>query len=141
MTTIAWRGEVLAADSALTHGTVRGIFNKTLRTRGAAYGFAGDVAAIKAASKMLLAGIPLDRIKVKGDFEALMLRPDGCYFTQKGSEPFLWPGEYWAIGSGAEVALGAMYAGLSARQAVEAAILHDSGSQGPVVWHRVRRRA
>lgn len=141
MTTVAWRGNVLAADSCLTHGTVQGKVEKTLRVRGAAYGFAGDVAAIAAVIKLLKAGTPLEKIKVRGEYECLILTPTGCYLAQKNMDPFRLEGDYWAIGSGAEIALGAMYAGSTARKAVEAAVEHDSGSQGPVIWYRIRGRA
>ena len=141
MTTIAWRGSVLATDSALTCGNMQGRFTKLLRQRGAAYGFCGDADAVSLVMGHLKdGGKPDEMKKLKGDIGVLILTPDGCYTCDRDMVPIRVEDEFWAIGSGAEYAMGAMAAGKSARQAVEIACKYDPNSNGPVKTATVRKR-
>lgn len=63
----------------------------------------------------------------------LIFTPDGdCIRIEGNYPPYTIRGEYFAFGTGDNVALGAMHAGATAEQAVEAAIVHDVLSNGPV---------
>lgn len=71
----------------------------------------------------------------KPDVRAILIDADGQAFLFEDS---VWPsgpiapGEFYAIGSGALTALGAMHMGATAEQAVEAAIRFDHHCGGPV---------
>lgn len=140
MTTVAWRGSVLASDSAVTQDNRQTSCTKMLRMPGVAYGFAGDLSEIWHFVEKVKAGTPLEKIKLKGEFECLMLRPDGCFFMSSDLRPSPVEGEYWAIGSGAEYALGAMFYGKTARQGVAAAIAHDPHTAGEIRAYRITQR-
>jgi ATP-dependent protease HslVU (ClpYQ) peptidase subunit len=141
MTTVAWRGEVLAADSALTCGNMQGKFTKILRKRGVAYGFCGDADAVHTVMGLLSGGAHHAELKrLKADLGILILTPEGCFLSDQDMQPLKLENEFWAIGSGAEYAMGAMAAGKSAAQAVEIACQFDPHSNGPVVTHKVRRK-
>ena len=63
----------------------------------------------------------------------LIFNPDGSCTRFEGNYPhYTVTGEYFAFGSGDAVALGALYMGATAQQAVEAAIEHDVLTNGPV---------
>lgn len=71
----------------------------------------------------------------KPDLRAILVEADGSVFLFEDS-PWasapMTPNAYVAIGSGSDVALGAMFAGATAERAVEAAIHFDRNSGGPV---------
>ncbi|UTU08031.1 putative NTN hydrolase domain protein [Caulobacter phage C1] len=63
----------------------------------------------------------------------MVFMPDGsCVRFDAGLPPYALQGPFFAIGSGSWVALGALEAGATAEQAVEAAIKWDVGTNGPV---------
>lgn len=63
----------------------------------------------------------------------LLFTPQGTCIRFEGNyPPYELTGEYFAIGSGDQVALGALYAGADAATAVRAAIEHDVLSNGRV---------
>lgn len=70
----------------------------------------------------------------KPDLRALVVRPNGDVFLYEDSP---WPSgpircDYYAIGSGSDFALGAIFMGADAVEAVRAACLFDTNSGGPV---------
>lgn len=71
----------------------------------------------------------------KPDLRAIIVRPDGQVFLCDDGLHFSGPIETsrYAIGSGAEFALGAMSMGADAVRAVEVACEHDFHSGGPVI--------
>lgn len=68
------------------------------------------------------------------DLRALLVKPDGTLWLADCSLVFSGPitAEFYAIGSGADFALGAMAIGADAERAVEAAISLDPHSGGPI---------
>lgn len=117
MTTIAVRAGVMASDSRATYeseagGHRVGPCTKLYRRAGAIIGTAGEVApalAFLAWYGKTVAKAPEFLRKGEGDFTAMVLRTDGAVLLYEGScyaEPY--PGEFWAIGSGAKAALGAL---------------------------------
>jgi hypothetical protein len=142
LTTIAWRGTEIAADSALSHGSTQGQAIKIVRTRYAAYGLAGEMHAIRQFIDKITSGEAPNKIKIRGDFECLMLTQDGCSLIQRCDYPIPLEGEFWAIGSGADYAIGAMAASkkITARKAVIIATQYDAFSRPPIQWARIQRR-
>ena len=66
------------------------------------------------------------------DFTALLLTPDGLFEAGKYCRPERVLNKFYAVGSGAKAAMGAMYAGCNARRAVEIACLVDPYSAPPI---------
>lgn len=67
------------------------------------------------------------------NIEALLVSPHGeVALLDSSAYPMKIRAKYFAIGSGEEVALGAMAMGASAEEAVRAAIKHTVGCSGPI---------
>ena len=117
MTTIAWDGKTLAVDSQFSEGAFKYYQNKMMTyTRGfwSSCGEAADDAIFQA----LLDGEKPLRKKIG--------KRSACLFTKDGEVWSIDPVGYvspapipYAIGSGAELAIGAMYAGQSAVDAIK----------------------
>lgn len=151
MTTIAFKDGIMASDSCWTdvngwHGTS---LTKVVRTSvGALLGGAGGVDA-RAMEKLL------DKVKTfsqmptvqeladtKTEYHGVIAFPNGDVaqiFCEYDKDSNAWSGGTWrvnrggtSVGSGSGVALGAMDAGKSAREAVEIACRRDPNSKGPV---------
>jgi len=139
MTTIAYRFNILAADSQISVDTEGGgsrkfkcekLYNKD----GAIIALAGDSTSGlifldwygtgKRPSSRLIDG--------DADFTALVLRRDGLFEYDKWCRGDKILEEFYAIGSGAKAALGAMHMGADAVRAVEIACLIDTYSSPPV---------
>lgn len=138
MTTIATDGRSMAAD---THSTSEGLIVnrsavKVTRAKdGSLVGVAGDCSAGALFRRWLDEGERQDSLpNFRGaeDFIAIVLRPDG---RLDAFDKALVAVEYElpaAVGSGGQLALGAMLAGRSPAQAVEIAAQRD-GPTGDVV--------
>lgn len=149
MTTIAVRAGVMASDSRATYESATGGHRvgpctKLYRKCGDILGTAGEVPPAlvfldwygKPASKA-----PEELRLGKAECTVLVLRKDGVVLLYEGScyaEPF--PGEFWAIGSGAKAALGALHMGATAEQAVRVAALIDPYTDDRIVTMRHRKR-
>ena len=164
MTTIAYRDGVLAADSGvfdvernLHEGATQKVF---ALTGGLLYAGAGDVddRAIRALLDNVRSPDQLpstaDLLAADTEISAIVVFPDGQVFTvmtscgdEDADNPHLdWCAEiipikapYVAIGSGKQIALGALWAGKSAIQAVESAIEHNVWTRGPVQSLRLKK--
>lgn len=151
MTTIAYRDGVMAADSRFTEdseagGTRLGRCEKLYRREHAIVGLAGESApglvfldwydkgaAIADRPELLVHG--------EADFSALVLRADGLYSYDKWCRGEKVLNKFWAIGSGAKAALGAMEHGASAAEAVKIACRIDPYSAPPVVQMTLAKSA
>lgn len=146
MTVIAYRDGVMAADTGGWRGNaVMPWFRKIARgPDGTLYGGAGSAARlcefISWVDDFCLGEMPLPRAEGDGrsDMSILIARPDGSLeiLSHEGRE-VLVDAPYAAIGSSAEVCLGAMYAGADPETAVAAALVHGCGAAGQI---RVVRR-
>lgn len=145
MTTIAYRDGVMAADSGAWHNSASHAWaNKLARgPDGTLFGCAGSAAEAEAFLCWVRAGYEGDMPKPRAkdeDSSFIVLRvPVGGpveLLTAFGTERYDAP--YFAIGSGAETALGALFVGASAERAIEAAKEHASGAFGEVrtISHR-----
>lgn len=146
MTTIAYRDGILAADSRVTYGEDSGarihsckkLYRKTV-TQGKK-SFDVIIATAGESSPGLLfvdwygsgKPIPDTFLHLGGDFLCLVLTPSGLfeYDVYCRGEPV--SDDFYAIGSGAKAALGAMHCGKSAIEAVRIAARIDPYTGGRI---------
>ena len=139
MTTIAYRDGVLAVDTAITsdNGVCRGRVSKLRRTpSGLLFAICGQAGLSDVFSRWLEDGAdPLQRptLNDKSDFAALVVFSDSrvAAFSERFVAQFLIA-DFHAMGSGNELALGAMAMGASAEEAVRVACRFDVWSREPV---------
>lgn len=156
MTTIAVRCGIMAADSCETfesedaaYGTHQNTCQKMLRVGKLVIGLQGEStpgmvwwnwfrsAHQNVLDSGILHGMPrsiVDRfIEAEVEFTAVVLAPNGLVFEyDKWGIPVPVTAEFYAVGSGAKAALGAMHAGASAEMAILAACQVDPYTRGPV---------
>jgi hypothetical protein len=144
LTTIAYRDGILAADSLVTSDGIRTSTIVKLARRekdGTLFGACGRASLIRAAREWFLRGEPPeDRIKIKdNEAQFIIVRPNNDVETwdESGSSDDAAP--FHALGSGRDIALGAMAAGASAIEAVRIAAKFDTGTGGPI--RHVARKA
>ncbi len=140
MTTIVFRDGALAADSRAYSGDKIGIGSKTKIHRledGSLVGCATtEVGFSERFVAWLKAGKPDDFVVPNEiDFQALHVQPDGGVFYYHNSYFPTGPleAEFFAIGSGAQFALGAMQMGAGAIVALEVACELDLWSDLPLM--------
>ena len=141
MTTIAWDGVDLAADRRVSYGTMSDAnTTKISKTKKGLCGAAGNTAMCAAFRRWFESGEKGDPPVLAKDGEsatACIIRPDGSRFMY---DAFGWyevdPGPF-ALGSGWEVAMGALRNGASAPSAVKIASSIDgaTGLQVDVLYH------
>ena len=137
MTVIAIKDGVLACDSGIFAGGVYvGSVTKAARmSNGNVIGAAGEYGAISPFLAQCEGGhdadLPDDLPK---DSWALMLSASGGIYCLDGPHKgwFVIDAPFAALGSGANIAIGAMAAGASAERAVEIACEWAEGCRGPV---------
>lgn len=131
MTTIAVRDGIMAADRTVQADGIN-VFetSKIYRVKGALIGFAG---ALTDALRFVL--WYRDRRSKRptfddnGGFDAIVINPDGSMeLWDQDLVPMIVESDYISIGSGNAVALGAMYQGASAEEALEAAAYFDTNT-------------
>jgi len=141
MTTIAYRDGVMAADTGCSgHGAIHTWAYKLLEHDNVLYGGAGFAAEVqhyfanlqKSGKKILPRSLENDhssftimRVRAETPSTVQLLTAHG--WETYHSVPYL------AIGAGADPAMGALYAGASAKEAIRAAIAHGEGTFGDVV--------
>lgn len=146
MTCIAYRLGILAADSGGTVDEVVQHTQKLLRKRvgreehivalaGVSLGmqFYEWYGSDRPAPHYLEVGEPEEN-----HWQSLVLTPHGLFYYNGVTVPERVHAPFYAIGSGAAIAIGAMAAGASARKAVEAAVGRDPYTRAPVVAMRIR---
>lgn len=138
MTTIAYRDGVLAADTGMTVGAVLlGHTTKIVRRAdNDMAGSAGDAAYAAAFLDWFMNGEIGSPPEAKEDSDyfdrGIIFRADGTIMVFEPRGRFPIRAKYYAFGSGREFAIGAMYTGANAAQAVLAAIAHDPHTNGDV---------
>lgn len=132
MTTIAYRDGVLASDSLTTSNGLRDDYGpKIWRVGKALVGAAGSRALCLKFREWVAAGMEGDNPFSKGDGNGLLVSEAGVVcWSESGCWPVRQP--FYALGSGYQIAMGAMEAGATAREAVSAAIKWDTSSGGEV---------
>jgi len=147
VTTIAYRAGILAADSRTTTHTDAGgarvficekLFRKSILVNGAQQevilATAGETFSGLVFVDWLGSGKdpPDNLIHGDADFSVLVLQADGLYEWDKWCRGEKVLNEFYAIGSGAKAAMGAMYMGAGAAKAVEVSCLIDPYSAPPI---------
>ena len=135
MTVIAVRDGVMAADSRGTFGQQPYHCGKIYRTRAGIVGMAGESSACLAFAQHF-DGVEVPDEHLKGA-AALVLCADGIVLYDESVRGELVQEPFFAIGSGAPVALGAMHMGATARQAARAACRWNNDCGLPVVALRL----
>jgi ATP-dependent protease HslVU (ClpYQ) peptidase subunit len=135
MTTIAYRAGVLAADTQMIQGTsVIGQTVKIVRRKdGVLCGGAGDLAWVQGFQRWFLEGEEGDPPPLDDASKGLIIRPKKPIEMFEEFGAIEWTSPFVAIGSGKEFALGAMYVGATAEQAVRAAMVLDPFTGGKVM--------
>lgn len=147
MTTLAYRDGVLAADSGawiwnVAHRSAVKLAKDNLGRLHGVVGNAGEATNYLGWVRGGMEGEPpkpeaTDPKDSLSSFLAMIVETDGTIYlhTAYGQEEHLNV-PYFALGSGAEFAMGAMFAGATAEQAVEAAAEHSNYAMKPI--HSVR---
>lgn len=141
MTCIAIKGDTIAADSRLTFETTPATCEKIFRIRGLLVGVAGEGKGLNDYLAYFRGNCKSPESFDFEDAHALVLCPArGILLYSESAYPVALQEPYFAIGSGAGVALGALHAGKSVTEAIEAAIRWDTGCGGPVQSLTLRRK-
>lgn len=136
MTTIACDGHWMAADGMVTNRNRVIVELDAVKVRrlkdGSVIGYAG-VYHIGEALRAFLDGDTAE-VEACGEWTAIRLMPDGSglYYCDKhptSGAPCSWPA---TLGTGGEMALGAMLAGATPKRAVELAAKRDTDTGGSI---------
>jgi len=146
MTTIAFRDGIMAADTMISDSNVvRGRTSKVIRaTQGHLLAVCGHSAMSLPFAAWIERREPQDdlpRLPAGADFAAIVAYIDGrvAVFSEKFLPQFV-VAEFHSMGSGGEVALGAMAMGASADEAVRIACRFDPWSREPIEFHALAPR-
>jgi len=132
MTTIAWDGTTLAADKRAVNGSIIFTTTKIKRINGQLVAGAGQMATILEVFDWLERGGYVDEFpSVQRDDDTwspiLVITKDKRVLKYEQTPyPIEYEDKTFAMGSGRELALCAMYCGKSAKEAVEIASIFDS---------------
>lgn len=144
MTTIAYRDGVMAADSGcFNNGLYEGEVDKIwVMPDVGVMACCGEYGAILKVVEWLKDGAQPNRkprLSKESQFAGLLITPEGeVLHYQIGLRPLRIVADFHAIGSGRQIAVGAMAAGASAEQAVQIACHYDRISMAPVKTRRIR---
>ena len=141
MTTIAFDGEILAADTQMYCGNFKcqDPVTKIKVVEGIAYAITGYVAWFDAWIQWYKSGsnphhTPMCSFNDDNQGNLIVVQKDGTGFIYSKAMPYpARIGKLDAWGSGSEFAIGAMMHGATAIEAVEIAIKANSGTDGNVI--------
>lgn len=144
MTTIAFRDNIMAADTKVSDEGVHFADMVCIKKiDNMLIGASGNIDVVewflRTWNKFSLDSVNLDhpvaRLESNKDqeFEALVVTQGQLYYLTPKLIATKIDAKYIAIGSGQNLALGAMYMGASAIKAVEAAMAHDQHTGGKVI--------
>lgn len=135
MTTIATDGKTIAADTlAVGRWKDSKRVQKVHSINGCLVGGAGELVEILRFKDWFEAGCPEDnKPDLEDSFSALVLYPDGTAKACYHKLYFYDVGLPYAIGSGAEYAMGAMVAGATPEEAVIVASMLDNNTNDDVI--------
>ena len=142
MTTIAYKDGILASDSQETDGYNKRKCGPKIIKREIADSETGKQAILLGATGNSYAGaVAMDWYGTNqpppqfhdDDFELIIVDRSGVYTMDRYCRPIRTQEKFTAVGSGAAVALGAMYAGATAEEAVKIACKVDNYTSGKVI--------
>lgn len=135
MTVVCFRAGVLASDRMATtpDDWIVGGVTKIIAIGGMLAGSAGRTSDMSTFFQWIADGRPAMRPSLDDDFSGLLIEADGTVHRY-GYKLISRPTEtdYHAIGSGTGPALGAMFVGATAEEAVKAACAHALGCGGGI---------
>ena len=139
MTTVAFRDGVLAADTLSTTNGLRDDYGvKVWKFRGVIGAAAGSRALCLKFQDWIRGGMQGDcPFEGQDDGNGFIAAPNGVAVCWSTNGPWPVRAPFYALGSGYQLAMGAMEAGASAEEAVRVAIKHDTGTGGEVVAVRL----
>jgi ATP-dependent protease HslVU (ClpYQ) peptidase subunit len=141
VTTIAAKGGMVAADSQITGngGSRKGRVRKLVRlSDGSIFGGAGNYCAVRRLFQWADTGFEGKRPPKTQDAECLLIRADKSVWCLDGQgDPYEVEGDFHAIGSGGDYALGAMAMGADPLKAVRVAAEFDPMTSGPFQSERL----
>lgn len=143
MTTIAARSGTVASDSQITGGSgKKGRVKKITRLPdGGIFACAGNYQAVLKLRQWAAENFAGKRPPKTQDAEGLLIRADGVVCSLDGQgEPYEIEGEFHAIGSGGDFALGAMRMGADPLEAVKVAAEFDAMTSGPFQVEKLGKR-
>lgn len=130
MTTIAFKDGILAADSRSTSGTmVSGSVKKIIGGDGFYTAITGDTQDKNPVFKYLKDGGEKPKI---ANLNGIVVKNGKMQLFDDKLEPYDMGCAFYALGSGRELAIGAMAAGATAEEAVKIACEYDVHTGGPV---------
>lgn len=124
-TAITYRDGVLAADTLALFGDIKVLDDVKIQLVGDPVQFVFGMSGNACPSNALFSRWLLDKSSCdisSYDFNALTVTKDGVFTVGERGDWDPVPKDFWAVGSGATVAFGAMEQGATAEQAVAAAI-------------------
>lgn len=133
MTVIAWDGLTLAGDKRTNFGGLHATTTKVHRVNGCLVGCAGNTAQIYEMHRWLSKGAKPEDLppgqRSKDDcVSMLVIEPGGRVLQYENSpDPMVIENRFWAIGSGRDFAMAAMYLGKRAFEAAVVACELDMG--------------
>ncbi len=140
MTTVAWDGKTLAADSQVTFGNLVGSCTKVVKLSDgrllASTGMAEDHYQVK--HWLDTGGLRATRNEdpkqpmLDKDYSGILIDADGAWVIQANLIRWPVPRKQWAIGSGRDFAVAAMHLGKTAAEAVAIACEFDVNTSLPV---------
>jgi hypothetical protein len=134
MTTIAFDGKTLAADKRTSFGGLHATTIKVHRVNGLLVAGCGTSALICEMRAWLESGadpkeFPAAQRDTKECASVLVIHPNGDIRQYESSPyPLVILDKHWAIGSGRDFAMAAMYLGKTAVEAVEVASVFDTNT-------------
>lgn len=136
MTTVAYRDGIMASDSSCWEGSTNAhSVKKIWKIKQCLVGCSGSLSDINAFVHWVKDGADdADFPKMK-HMSAIVVFHTGkvCAYEAGSFHPIHVIGKYCATGSGATVALGAMYQGATAVEAIRAARFHNEATAGRIV--------
>lgn len=135
MTTVAANRTMMASDSLINDGNnLCDTHQKIWRIGDELIGLAGGLTHGLLFIDWYTRGRDSDnKPQLDDEFEALVLSKDGLFSYYNTLVPVEINASYWAIGSGAPIAMGAMFMGASPASAVQAACMFDLYTDTPVI--------
>lgn len=137
MTTVVATRDAMVADTFFSDGSRS---QKILRGARQLVGYAGDAYAGVLMANWVLDGMrgPPPAMK-RSTVSILILRPDGIFQMDPRGIVLPHTAEFFAIGSGADFAIGALARGATAEEAVEVAAEFDSHTKLPIFRMDLKR--
>lgn len=134
MTVIVYKNDWLASDSLVsTSGSIRtGYVPKIARGKAVMGGGAGQPGDLERYLDWIRGDCKGDLPEFSKYFSGLLIDEGDLYYVEQDTGLYLAGSKQGAVGSGYEVAMGAMEAGASAHNAVRAAIALDTNCGGEI---------